>query len=314
MTPPTCWICFDNEQTKDNLIVRECACRGEEGSGFVHIKCLVQNALTKVDRMDKMSLSSQVDAAYIPFSQCITCKASFDSDSLSFAALSDECYNMYGSKLKSIWNQLAITKKVTLLNQSKDYAGAQKLLENELKRNQKLMATCIQLQKNIPDAPLLIAFSVQRRFVYLMELIAVHEKTESLTEMKSALDDAFKMADDELFNTPSDRIPLLILQARHSYICGDKDEALKHAEKAVCLSRSDEVGEGELQAALLKCGNYNLHNGNLEVGAEQISEAVQILTRIYGRSDTTVLSLTKYLNKIRAGEIKTLPDGLIFNN
>ena len=182
--PPTCWICFDDEQTKDNLIVRECACRGE-GNGFLHVKCLVNLALTKVDEMNKMSLSSQANATFVPWSQCITCKASFDSDSISFAALSEECYNMYRSNLKSIWNQLAISKKVSVLKHSKDYAGAQKLLEAELKRNQKLMVTCNQLRMNIPDADMLIATSLTRRFTYLMELIAVHERTNSLAEMKS---------------------------------------------------------------------------------------------------------------------------------
>eukprot|EP00956_Cyclotella_meneghiniana_P040067 scaffold185924_cov67-Cyclotella_meneghiniana.AAC.3 len=45
---PECWICFDNEQSESNLIVRECACRGE-GGGFVHVNCAVQLAISKVD-------------------------------------------------------------------------------------------------------------------------------------------------------------------------------------------------------------------------------------------------------------------------
>jgi len=309
--PPTCWICYDNVQTKDNLVVRECACRGEGGNGFVHIKCLVNLALSKVDGMNKMSLSHCQSVGFNPFSQCITCKAAFDPYSVSFAALTDSCYDLYGTNLKSFWNHLAITNKVALLKHNNDYTGAQKLLETELKRNKKLVATCIQLQKNIPDADTLMAMSAHRVFSYSMELITVHEKTKSLTEMKSALDDALQMVEHEMFDTPANRIRLLLHQAKCSYLCGDKDEALKHSEEAVSLSRALEGGKGDLQTALVTCANYNLHCGNTEVGIGQMSEALKILTRIFGDTDTAVISLKNHLEKIRAGEQKAIPDRML---
>jgi hypothetical protein len=169
-----------------------------------------------------------------------------------------------------------------------------------------------QLRMNIPDADMLIATSLTRRFSYLIELIAVHERTNSLAEMKSCIDDAFKMAEHEMFNTPYDRIRLLLLQARHSYLTGDNDSAVEHAEEALGLCRAKKVG-ASLQVVLVACANYNLHCDNMEVGVEQLSEAVQILTHIFGRSETTVISLNSHLKKIRAGEQKTLPDRMLFN-
>eukprot|EP00956_Cyclotella_meneghiniana_P023015 scaffold44152_cov36-Cyclotella_meneghiniana.AAC.1 len=65
---PECWICFDNEQSESNLIVRECACRGE-GGGFVHVNCAVQLAISKVD------LSKEPDDDdYLAMGGCITCR------------------------------------------------------------------------------------------------------------------------------------------------------------------------------------------------------------------------------------------------
>ena len=45
---PLFWICFDDVQSDTNLIVRECACRGQN-NGFAHADCLVKLALTRLD-------------------------------------------------------------------------------------------------------------------------------------------------------------------------------------------------------------------------------------------------------------------------
>lgn len=59
---PSCWICFENEQSETNLIVRECACsRGD--NGFVHVECILKLAKSKLTKK--------------AFSQCITCKIKF---------------------------------------------------------------------------------------------------------------------------------------------------------------------------------------------------------------------------------------------
>ena len=67
---PPCWICYDNNSEEGNPIVHECACRGE-GNGFVHIKCLIQLAKSKID-----SLEDAMDDSN-PFVHCITCKQPF---------------------------------------------------------------------------------------------------------------------------------------------------------------------------------------------------------------------------------------------
>lgn len=44
---PECWIRLDSKQSEDNIIVRECACRG--GAEFVHVDCIVKLAFSKMD-------------------------------------------------------------------------------------------------------------------------------------------------------------------------------------------------------------------------------------------------------------------------
>ena len=78
-------------------------------------------------------------------------------------------------------------------------------------------------------------------------------------------------------------------------------------DQGLCRAHQNGVS---LQVVLVACGNYNLHNDNMEVGIGQ-SEALQILTRMFGHIDTAVLSLKNHLEKIRAGEQKTIPDRML---
>ena len=88
VSPPECFICYDNAMSADNLIVRDCACRGDDG-GFVHVDCLTRSAMTKVETMIR---SGQYDENTAHFECCGTCKQPFGGGSPSSIALAEKCY------------------------------------------------------------------------------------------------------------------------------------------------------------------------------------------------------------------------------
>ena len=86
---PTCWICYETEQSKSNIIVRECACRGES-NGYVHVDCLVKLAIAKADNKHQEGIDDEN-----PFTQCITCKQEFRKASLSYHYLAAGCFKAF---------------------------------------------------------------------------------------------------------------------------------------------------------------------------------------------------------------------------
>jgi len=119
---PDCWICFDNQQSADNLIVRECACKGGQ-NGFVHVDCLVKLALSKIDF--NIEPSGEDDSK--PFTGCITCREDFDVGSHCGSALRKVCY--YATMdldIDNTWNKMATTMMSELLVENKEYDEALK--------------------------------------------------------------------------------------------------------------------------------------------------------------------------------------------
>ena len=91
VSPPECFICYDNSMSADNLIVRDCACRGDDG-GFVHIDCLTRSAMTKVETMIRSGRDDENSAHFVC---CGTCQQPFEGGSPSSIALAEKCYEMF---------------------------------------------------------------------------------------------------------------------------------------------------------------------------------------------------------------------------
>ena len=102
--PPSCWICFDDVQSETNLIVRECACRGQN-NGFVHVNCLVKLALSRLD----VHTPPKEDAT-LAFCFCITCKQAYDTGSFCHAALAKAFYSVCSDlPIDNVYNKMATT-------------------------------------------------------------------------------------------------------------------------------------------------------------------------------------------------------------
>ncbi|EJK58990.1 hypothetical protein THAOC_20843, partial [Thalassiosira oceanica] len=99
--PYSCYICCDSEFTKDNLIVRDCACRGDS-SGWAHLECLrswaksnLASRQRKKPGFDVLELDGD---SYNPFESCKMCRQFFDHRSLSKSVLIDAWRPTKGNK------------------------------------------------------------------------------------------------------------------------------------------------------------------------------------------------------------------------
>lgn len=63
----SCYICWENESDDDGLLVRDCACRGED-AGFAHLSCLVASA----ENESKNSLGNK-NQFIKPWVKCRSC-------------------------------------------------------------------------------------------------------------------------------------------------------------------------------------------------------------------------------------------------
>lgn len=121
--PPSCWICFDDKQTEDNLLVRECACKGT--NGFVHVQCIVKLAKSKAN----FDIEPQGDQDLFPFVGCITCRQPFAVDSHCSKALSAMFYTVTRDLgISNTWNKMATTGMCNSLIKCEDYDRAKSIL------------------------------------------------------------------------------------------------------------------------------------------------------------------------------------------
>ena len=293
---PTCWICFDDEQSEKNPIVRECACRGDD-NGYVHTKCLAKLAITKA--ANSLDHREGIDDQN-PFTRCITCKQEFKKGSWSFSALASGLFSAFGNndKIGCSWNGIATSMFAhSLMTESKDKAEA--FLIKRCK-----MITGLQGRTSQLDLDLSRFFG---------DLAVVYEERGELDNMKQVLDCALSLV-EELENGSHSRRKINILSslATYAYLMGNKNDALGQYEKCISLIRAQAATNDMLLASLLiKSGNLELELGNTERGIEKILESVRIMTTVYGRDHVVSCKLTACLDKIREGDLETMPKALM---
>lgn len=293
--PPSCWICYENEQSEDNLIVRECACRGEH-NGFVHVKCLVKMVQKRVEDNDPPS--DEVS----PFVQCITCKAPFGGGRQCSSALTKAFYDAYKDRdIDDFWNKVATTEYIQLLVRGKKYGQASALLSDRISK--------IRLEVEAASANENVALWKRDLANFLLDLAEMYEAMGRLSEMKATVDESRSIIDDDdvgeiSYGTKSTALQLL---ANHAYATGDKNTALGYLEELVTLAKasSDEMTDLILAHVLIRCGNLNLDCGNKERGLEQLSAGLDTLSTIYGRNH--VRRAKNSVRKVGRGEMDKLP-------
>lgn len=288
--PPNCWICFDNELSNKNPIVRECACRGEE-NGFVHVNCLVQLAISKTENKKGIA-----DDDINPFDHCITCKQPFNSNSGSHAALAKACYRIHSDDpIGSYWGPYSVKMMVKTFNARGGYNCSKKLLQDEI--------TFYRAGVEEGHKDLRVDLSL-----YLKDLADIHAETGSIVEMKLALDEAQALDEKILLEGGSiSKVNLHSGLGRHAHLTGDLSSALIHFNKCVrLLNDSEWPDEKSMCYCLIYCAVLELELGNKKRGVDQLSKALTIRTSVYGQDNNTNQKMTKELHKLRTGKIETI--------
>jgi len=300
---PTCWICFDDEQTEDNPIVRECACRGE-ANGYVHINCLAKLAITKATNNE--NYKEGIDDEN-PFTQCITCKQEFKRSSQSFSAIAGELIDTYGG-MENIGGPYFgfATSMFAQGLMPTNLANAETFLVRRCNIIVKIISR--EIQMNITNSQM----DLDLTRIY-GDLALVYEEKGELDTMKRALDKSLPLIKALENGTPSRRkIQILSSLAKHAHLMNDLNIAIERYEECISLTRGLAKENDMLFATLLlKSGNLELELGNTERGIEQILESVRIMTTVYGRDHVVVCKLTVCLDKIREGDLEMIPKALM---
>jgi hypothetical protein len=95
---PTCYMCFDDEDTEENPLISPCKCKGD--TQFVHVDCLRKWHTAEAD--NQICFLSTVDAT------CSVCKSTFKSD---FRLKSGHLVKLFQSSLEPPYVSLLIATK-----------------------------------------------------------------------------------------------------------------------------------------------------------------------------------------------------------
>ena len=306
---PECWICFDNDQSESNLIVRECACRGE-GGGFVHVNCAVKLAISKVDLSNEPGLGSD---DFVAMSGCITCRQTFPAGSHCLKAL---CKTFYCATahldISNTWNKMFTTMMGENLVEEGDYDGAIKLLQDRISTIRSRVETEIEMLDgwgdDVADPHLLVN---QRWLVdlsnFLLDLADVYAAMESYDEMKSVIEESLhwtKLVDGE---EPSSReVNAIMALAKLCYSTGEKGSALEYSEKAISLIKNcDDTDQDRLLNLLWQAGELNIYFGKRKRGMRQLNNYLDIATKLYGNNHESAQSARVEIQRLR--EFRTTP-------
>ena len=299
---PDCWICFDNEQSESNIIVRDCTCRGQ-GDGFAHIGCLVKLAISKTKHLDCFTPLGEKDVN--PFRECMTCKQRFDIGSHSATALAEACFSIYGhAHIGTRWNIIANRLMADSLKGNGDFDHAKRILQTQIKAVQDILATnnfyqpsnngCLQLDKTRLEEYL--------HDNLLLQLADVHEDMVELNEMKAILDKV------RAFTKSKGRgisYKLLLKMAVHAHLTGDKQAALKYYKQCTTLLPDNST---EYANVLVMCASLNLELGKKDLCINQLERALMINTPWYGSGSSIICTYADIIQQIREGLItKQLP-------
>jgi len=292
--PPECWICFDNEQTEDNLIIRECGCKGGT-NGFVHVNCIVKLALSKMDFAKEPE-----NEDYLPFAACITCRQPFGKGSHCMSALCKLFYiTTVHLDISSTWNKMATTMMCELLTKNKDYDGAMNLIQERIAAI-RLRLVEVKATNSTDEDRWLKDLSN-----FLLDLADVHGAAESFKEMEEAIEESFLVASQSYDRNRYRFIEYFVALASLAYKLGDKSSALKHVEFAIRILKryvpvpaQHDVHYRQLCDLLVRASEVNIYFGKNNRGKRQLAEALEHVTRLYGSDHKNTKSVEDRMHEL----------------
>lgn len=300
--PPDCVICYDNAMSADNLIMRDCGCRGE-GAGFVHIDCLTRSALVKVESIIR---TGQQD--YNPFTTCGTCHQQFSGDDPSNMALAKKCYERFIGKEDEnpFWHSFSIQNlsDAFIANGRADEASAlldkraatlYQRIENECNNDPAYLA---ELEDELCDLLVqTVHIDFRRKITVGSSIAAVLNQAQHLNERTKKYG----------FSCHGCRKSNIL-----RYFCylawenGDLGRALKYAKEALSILQDDgEHAELKLSNSLYECGCLKVAIEKRSEGIQMIERAINIDTRLYGERHPVTQQRTEQLQRMLNGEVIT---------
>ena len=299
--PPQCWICYENHMTEDNLIVRECGCKGGT-NGFVHVECLVKLAKSKANFDAEVT---DFDTQIFPFMGCITCRQPFELDSHCGIALSKMFYDITKDLgVENVWGKMAVTKRADTLKECKEYDRAKEILQERISRIREKIEVEIGLLNEEEGGGITFDVNFGHRALnptlyrllkdlasFLLELAGVYEKKELMNEMKEVAEEALlisKSLEEHKVPGPGSGSKVEVLQTLgvHAYDTGDKRAALSYTEEA--LRFKDDLDDLEKQTflpfLLWRAGNLNIQFGKHNRGRKQLADSYSLYAERYGNT------------------------------
>ena len=185
-----------------------------------------------------------------------------------------------------------VMSKMLIYNEK--YDEATKMLEEQIS----WIRLKLEDKPRVKDA-IQLRIDLSNLLLYLAE---VHQATGLLDDMKDALDVALSLI--EMSQDRSRNYRLMNLTAKlatHAALTNDKYSALEYSEEAIILAR-ETLGEYDsfrLGLMLLQCGKLNLGCNNIDRGVAQMTEGIDMLTRMYGSDNENVRMAREDLRAIR---------------
>ena len=314
VSPPECFVCYDNSMSADNLIVRDCACRGDDG-GFVHVDCLTRSAMTKIETVvrsgreqSRKSLSTSL------FTSCGTCKQSFEGGSPSSIALAEKCYEMfkYDEVEDPFWHSFSIRNLSGHLAEDKRFDEACALLDKRAAKIYERMETLTRrgstarVAKAIAEledelCSILIELAgidIERNISTGACIVAVLNQAQYLNE---------KTREYEFSCYCCRKCNILQRFSSLAWENEDLEKALTYAEKALSAFQGDgehaeQHAENTLSDCLNHCGYLKALVGNRDEGIDMMQRAISIDSRLYGEKYIVTFYRRRELQRILNGE------------
>ena len=245
----------------------------------MHVGCLVKWTKSKID------LNVAPDEE-LNFMNCITCRQPFHSGGQCYKALTTMLFNETKHlDISNKWSKIALTGMSIALIFEDKYDAAEDLL---LERISRIRSRIEHEEKGRGDVDQCWLIDLCN---FYRDLASVYSTQESFEKMKDVIKEALVCMetinvsdDDDKYDLWSQRSDLNSLLGTYAYETGDYKSALEYTENAISFAKkSVKFQQGDDQSLLWLAGELNIIHGNRQRGTEQLLEAVDYVTKIYGR-------------------------------
>lgn len=318
----SCGICLCDDRTKDNPIVRDCACRGT--AGYIHLQCLVDLAHSRANTMsDEMASSRKIGnigstlggETMNPYEDCNTCKQSFAPGSRSRMALAMAVHQRYPHfpeltmknsreeavklHVEAFWHKLGLQAVAAAKSCAGEHESSKEFMEkyvaairseHNAARNMHLDVESSKMNKMPPASDLAYA---------LCNLSIAYERCGDVDSVPALLDEAMQCIeriDDNVAMKAGCSARVLSLRSRHvANVHENNDAALEYALEAIDIMRECNPDSLTLSDELWHAAIYRFELGDTKRGSQEAQESLKIREKICGRNDDIFMSRTSHL-------------------